>query len=376
MKSKVKQKDSKSDIVQIFLVIISISMLIYSAVYLFNYYNKNDILQHYPKNTKSSDDKILSPNEIGDSIGGILNPIIGITGSILTFLAFYIQYKANKEQRKYFFIGLENEKNKRIDESNQLGKIEKKNHATNIKILKSLITSLLEIYDKSDPLIIKFILEEEKKPLAVHLFNFTTNASYEYLKKLDFKNLYDSIVYSFSNKDDDWEKDFIEVLNILDFYEKLLEEIKSTYLIHSQSKANKLNKIGITLNKEMRNVLTDINLKDLDGVEDYLAIVNNRNLRNEPIVPDNEFQPGDFSRLQDIFLKKYLNHLVIRFKETNDEKFKTQLDIFSDINKEIWSVKFETEKYIKHLRSVYENYFTNRQRFIKIELFLDTVKII
>ncbi|MEO5912533.1 MAG: putative phage abortive infection protein [Pelobium sp.] len=52
-------------------------------------------------------DKIVSNNyshsgEIGDTIGGILGPTIGFFAAILTFLAFYIQYQANKEQRIQF----------------------------------------------------------------------------------------------------------------------------------------------------------------------------------------------------------------------------------------------------------------------------------
>jgi hypothetical protein len=39
---------------------------------------------------------------IGDTIGGILNPFLAIIGMLLTFLAFYIQYSANKAQLKQF----------------------------------------------------------------------------------------------------------------------------------------------------------------------------------------------------------------------------------------------------------------------------------
>lgn len=37
---------------------------------------------------------------IGDTIGGIAGPIIGIVGIAATFLAFYMQYSANKMQSK------------------------------------------------------------------------------------------------------------------------------------------------------------------------------------------------------------------------------------------------------------------------------------
>lgn len=38
--------------------------------------------------------------EIGDTIGGIMGPFVAIAAAILTFLAFWVQYKANEQQRK------------------------------------------------------------------------------------------------------------------------------------------------------------------------------------------------------------------------------------------------------------------------------------
>jgi hypothetical protein len=40
-----------------------------------------------------------APNEIGDSIGGTLGPFVALLASALTFLAFWVQYKANQQQR-------------------------------------------------------------------------------------------------------------------------------------------------------------------------------------------------------------------------------------------------------------------------------------
>lgn len=48
--------------------------------------------------------------EIGDTIGGISNPFIGLLTAILTFLAFYVQYQANKQQRRQFEDSLEEQK--------------------------------------------------------------------------------------------------------------------------------------------------------------------------------------------------------------------------------------------------------------------------
>ena len=49
--------------------------------------------------------------EIGDTLGGIMNPFIAIGGVLLTYLAFYMQFKANKLQRQQFEIQLEEDKN-------------------------------------------------------------------------------------------------------------------------------------------------------------------------------------------------------------------------------------------------------------------------
>ncbi len=37
--------------------------------------------------------------QIGDTIGGTMGPFIAIAAAILTFLAFWVQYKANEQQK-------------------------------------------------------------------------------------------------------------------------------------------------------------------------------------------------------------------------------------------------------------------------------------
>lgn len=44
------------------------------------------------------------PSEVGDTIGGITAPFIGIIGAVVTFLAFWVQYKANQEQKRDLMV--------------------------------------------------------------------------------------------------------------------------------------------------------------------------------------------------------------------------------------------------------------------------------
>lgn len=41
----------------------------------------------------------IESGQIGDIVGGTTNPIIAIGAAFLTFLAFWMQYKANRQQR-------------------------------------------------------------------------------------------------------------------------------------------------------------------------------------------------------------------------------------------------------------------------------------
>jgi hypothetical protein len=93
-----------SDIGMWILIILSVVLIIDIIQYIIRYYYINEILISPPTN-HSSDyfafDK-LEPNEIGDSIGGILGPIIGLCATLLTFLAFYMQKRANDIVSKQF----------------------------------------------------------------------------------------------------------------------------------------------------------------------------------------------------------------------------------------------------------------------------------
>ena len=50
--------------------------------------------------TKHGELDFRNTGQIGDTIGGIMGPFVAIAAAILTFLAFWVQFKANEQQRK------------------------------------------------------------------------------------------------------------------------------------------------------------------------------------------------------------------------------------------------------------------------------------
>lgn len=85
------------------LAIFGVLLFAYSSKILYNYYSSVDCILDY-KNYNISNVQQLAPNEYGDYFGGVMNPLIGLTAAFITFLAFYIQFVANRKITHQFKI--------------------------------------------------------------------------------------------------------------------------------------------------------------------------------------------------------------------------------------------------------------------------------
>lgn len=108
-------------------------------------------------------------NEIGDALGGITNPIIGIGGIVLTFLAFYVQYQFNQEQS----IRIDLETQERIEDKKKSDKERSFTFLSN-----------------------EFLRIEDKLLKNTITLNSLRNLKIEYNSKNDFKNIIINLNYS------------------------------------------------------------------------------------------------------------------------------------------------------------------------------------
>jgi len=81
--------------ISLIIVFSAILLLIGALPYLFTHYSILDFTQ---------------TGQIGDTIGGILGPFVAIIGALLTFIAFWVQFKAN--ERQFEIINKQQEKEK------------------------------------------------------------------------------------------------------------------------------------------------------------------------------------------------------------------------------------------------------------------------
>lgn len=81
----------------------------------------------FTRHSITEDFDFSQSGQVGDTIGGLMNPFIAIAGVIVTGLAFYIQYKANLQQRELFELEQKESKSQlqdQIDNQNKQNQIQ------------------------------------------------------------------------------------------------------------------------------------------------------------------------------------------------------------------------------------------------------------
>jgi hypothetical protein len=202
------------DSITIILLIVSVLTVIFSFI-------APIIFTEYQCNSRYD---FTNTGAIGDTIGGLMNPFIALAGIILTFMAFYMQIKANQIQILQFKQGIKEEKEKDI-------RNEKIDCYNKISLLKYDIQSIVkDIFSKAEN--IKTYYEKEKSN------SFDTNIllrspSKEYTRILETDRLSIYKGFQFFVTEKDWLKSFSNLYNILDFLPDFFKNIYDIYENHS-----------------------------------------------------------------------------------------------------------------------------------------------
>lgn len=291
---------------------------------------------------------------IGDTLGGIMNPFIALVGILLTFLAFYMQFKANQLQRELFIKSVALEKQKENEAEN-------KEHLTRLKVIKALLNSMIKYYKLSGNQLNDYYKLERKQPLQTNIFSSSTSSSYQNFLKLDLLETYKSLAYYFKDKGIDWEKDFVQVLDYLDFYDKMIIEIRSKYDDHVNKKFNILTQSGEKLNSIMNDIFTNKELKDLEINQIYLDLTQG---------------VTDIKLLREKFLIPMIKKIYSLYKEKEYIEYKALLDKLSEINKKIGGEELQSLNHADNFSTYYESYFKENNEFIKkIEDFNNLIEV-
>ncbi len=282
--------------------------------------------------------------QIGDTIGGILNPFIALVGILLTFLAFYMQIKANQIQITQFEEGLRKDKEIR-------NAIEKKDLYNKLSLLKTdLLAIQHDVKTKADNLKSYYEKEKESPFESISLMR-TPSKNYGRILAIDRLSVYNAFNMFLSHREN-WISDFSNLYNILEFLPEFFKTIYQKYEHHVQDKFKTKMDVRTNLIKLMDSLANLINdyLAD-NSEEDYLDFPAS-NLANLTIkqyykVIEEDFDEDgnstretDFSKIDETVLIPFMKEVFKQRKEPNfDRRLETIVETAGNLRKQISLVK-------------------------------------
>lgn len=299
--------------------------------------------------------------QIGDTIGGIINPFIALAGVLLTFLAFYMQIKANQIQITQFQEGLEKDKELRL-------LIERKDYYNKLSLLKVDLTAI-ESDIKSKAKNLKEFFENEKKfPFQTNFLIRTPSKNYARILEIDRLSIFNGFSEFFSHRER-WIKEFSNLYNILDFLPELFRDLYDKYEYHSKDMFDKKNSVRSGLIQLMDRLSELINIyKREKNSENYLeypasALANETIFRYYKIIEQsfdedrNPIKETDLNEIDDTVLKFFnLEALAIRNGEEDfDVRLEPIVELISNLRKQIYLIRQRAIEFSESIESQYNN---------------------
>ncbi len=306
---------------------------------------------------------------IGDTIGGIMNPFIALVGILLTFLAFYMQIKANQIQKQLFLDGLKAGKKKEDD-------LEKKDAQYKLSLLTmDLEIILTDIGSKAEK--IKTYFENERaKPYDANLLYRTPSKKYTRILDLDRLSIFKGFKL-FLSEDEKWIKEFNNLYNTLDYLPMFFDEIYKIYDNHSSVKLEKKTIVTnslIEFNNMGSQLLTDYKIEHNEN--DYLnfpasSSVNEAISTYYEIIAKNYDEDGNFKSEADYdefsndMLKPFIEEVLKQREDpsTYDRRLETIAQVASDIRKQIHLIKQESLWFANNVQQQYNSLIVDKENF-------------
>lgn len=337
---KIQGNKSSMSFWSIFFLFVSVAFIILAFLAPYMYIGVNNLKEINYQNT----------GVIGDTIGGLMNPFIGIAAVIVTGLAFYAQYQANKQVQDQFTTSMAFER-KKIDKDIS------DRHINNINVFsvssERLNREISDCIDRVSTMCNTFSIDQEytDESNPINLF------SSEMMVSIKFENSLDSFVWL--SKKQNFKVDvfinyYHELLNLkslVDFFnlnfqkclvrnETLIEEVYNTIveLIKLQTHVDevvykKIHESTLESEHEMPNKQKwDNYLKSMDDAYDKNAILSPTIRHGINTMNKLKANLVNIESLLSIFLAN-INSSAMQLKKFNEEIAKIDLSILEiDLN--------------------------------------------
>lgn len=306
---------------------------------------------------------------IGDTIGGILNPFIALAGVLLTFLAFYMQIKANQIQIKQFNQGLKKEKESKILD-------EKQDCLNKLNLLKTDLNTIMNDIRKKAKLIKESCENEKENPFKTNYLLKTPSKKYTRVLEIDRLSIFKGFSFFFTNRAN-WIKEFSRLYHLLDFIPEFFELIYSKHDSHLKDLFDIKNWIRDAL-IQLEKMLADIMLETKTNHMNYL---NNPEYKLAKDTLSGYYNILDESgetnlmKINEKVLKPFLDEALYQRHNQIDynPKLNTIMAFIGNIRKQIFLIKQRSEGFTDFIETQYKNLMIDEKDRISYNTQLDEI---
>ncbi|NRB60404.1 MAG: hypothetical protein HRU50_10770 [Winogradskyella sp.] len=287
----------------------------------------------------------------------IISAYGSLIGGILAFLSILFVLYQVYEQREQIIIEREESANDKLQD---------------LKDRLLLLTNYLQTLEKD---IVRhgermetFFKAENENPSTMNTMYFNTNKNFERVIEMDILSNFKAFQAFFKEDEEDWQKQFVNLYEISDFYNEAFKDLKKKYTFHIEDKVAKQKQIAAEimelLNANAR-LVDDYRIKF--GAADYLT---------KPWANlINEYNPAHYEYLQEVQdagdvpdFRHISDNLLLPFIQTamdirrddgyDDLGSRNIIELASTIRKKIWDVEVYSLQYAGDIEKQFNSYFS------------------
>ncbi|WP_242084210.1 hypothetical protein [Aestuariivivens sediminis] len=212
-----------------------------------------------------------------------------------------------------------------------------------------------------------FYKAEKESPSTMNMMYFNTNKNFERVIEMDILSNFKAFQGFFGEDEEDWQKQFVNLYEITDFYNEAFKDLKKKYTFHIEDKVAKQKQIAADM-MELLNANARL-------VDDYRIKFGTANYLTKPWSSlINEYNPAHYEYLKEVQdagevpdFRHISDNLLLPFITTamdirRDEGYddlgsRNIIELASTIRKKIWDVEVYSIQYAEDIEKQFNNYF-------------------
>lgn len=278
-----------------------------------------------------------------------------LIGGILSFLSILFVILTLVEQRQQILRA------EKIAEKNNKQELFDK-----LKLLNSFLISMIDGIKKQGEILKEYYLAEQSQPSKMNRMYFLANRNFARAVEMDSLSIYKGIRLYLKNDNPNWEKTFLNLFTLIDFYKEGLEDLRTKYVAQLNFKVEEQTKIGHSFLKLMNMCATLTDDYKIAEPNNYLSfpwtkLINEFTGEYYKYLKECEDknEATDFRVISDEILIEFLE-VAMEFRETigyDTYGSRYIVSFVADIRKQINEIEVHCKDYAKDIEEQYNSYF-------------------